>query len=44
MKRLWAALAMAVVIAAIIISGLFFIKKYSKEEIVEYLNDLIPNA
>ena len=31
MKRLWAALAMAVVIAAIIISGLFFIKKYSKE-------------
>lgn len=31
MKRLWAALAMAVVIAAIIICGLFFIKKYSAE-------------
>lgn len=31
MKRLWAALAMAVVIAATIISGLLFVKKYSKE-------------
>lgn len=31
MKRLWAALAMAAVIAAIIISGLFFIKKYSAD-------------
>ena len=39
MKRLWAALIMAVIIAAIIFCGLFFIKKYSKE-----LNDTLKYA
>ncbi|MGN0114503.1 MAG: DUF4363 family protein [Acutalibacteraceae bacterium] len=39
MKRLWAALIMAIVIAAIIICGLFFIKKYSKE-----VNDTLKYA